>query len=103
MRFGIPLTLAFLTINDEQRDREIRDHRATLYTSFRRYVEANPVYVPFATPSPLTTAVCTSLTACPRRTSLSLAVGRPKRAQVPQRVSTKSALTRLGVTPGMAQ
>ena len=65
MRFGIPLALVFLTINDEQRDREIRDHRATLYTSFRRYVEANPVYVPFATPSPLTTAVCTSLTACP--------------------------------------
>ena len=48
MRFGIPLTLVSLTINDEQRDREIRDDRATLYTSFRRYVEANPVYVPFA-------------------------------------------------------
>ena len=42
MRFGIPLTLVSLTINDEQRD------RATLYTSFRRYVEGNPVYVPFA-------------------------------------------------------
>ena len=48
MRFGIPLTLVSLTINDEQRDREVRDDRATLYTSFRRYVEANPVYVPFA-------------------------------------------------------
>ena len=47
MRFGIPLTLVSLTINDEQRDREVRDDRATLYTSFRRYVEANPVYVPF--------------------------------------------------------
>ena len=30
------------------RDREVRDDRATLYTSFRRYVEGNPVYVPFA-------------------------------------------------------
>lgn len=29
-----------MEINDEQR--EIRDDRATLYTSFRRYVEANP-------------------------------------------------------------
>jgi hypothetical protein len=47
MRFGIPLTLVSLSINDEQRDREIRDDRATLYTSFRRF-EGNPVYVSFA-------------------------------------------------------
>ena len=101
MRFGIPLTLVSLTINDEQRDREIRDDRATLYTSFRRYVEANPVYVPFASSFATHHG---GVHIFDRMPATRIAIDwLCKRAQVPQRVSAKSALTRLGVTPGITQ
>lgn len=37
-----------LTVNDDVRAEEIDDERDALYREFRRYVEANPVYEPFA-------------------------------------------------------
>jgi hypothetical protein len=37
-----------LTVNDDERDRLLRDDYALLYESFRRYAESNPVYEPFA-------------------------------------------------------
>jgi hypothetical protein len=37
-----------LTVNDDERDRLLRDDYALLYESSRRYAESNPVYEPFA-------------------------------------------------------
>jgi hypothetical protein len=37
-----------LSVNDDERDRLLRDDYAELYESFRRHAESNPVYEPFA-------------------------------------------------------
>ena len=39
-----------LTINDDARSDEMTKDKTRLYTAFRRYIEANPVYEPFARP-----------------------------------------------------
>ena len=39
-----------MTINDDDRSDEMTKDKTRLYTAFRRYIEANPVYEPFARP-----------------------------------------------------
>lgn len=39
-----------LTLNDDERARQIHEDYSTLYKAYRRYFEANPLYEPFASP-----------------------------------------------------